>query len=197
MSKVATASRFAHFFGGLVGKPAAAAPAAAAPAPAASPAKAEGDDDDDERKKKDGESDEDYAKRMSALDEKEKAEADKKDEEARAAAKAANFAEGFTAGGKRWENVLADARVTGHMAAACELLSTTAMSADNILAAVSVMPLETKAAHGLAARMAEAAIVAPAASAAEAAKPGSTEATVQLIQAAAAKARGETPNKAA
>lgn len=196
MSKTATASRFAHFFG-LGAKPAAAAPAAAAPAPAAASTKAEGEDDDDERKKKDGESDEDYATRMAELDEKEKAESDKKDEEAKKAAHAASFTQGFAAGGKRWEDVFADARVTGHMAAACELLTTTAMSADHILAAVSVMPLETKAAHGLAARMAAADIVAPAASATEAPKPGTAEASVQMIMAAAAKVRGETPSKAA
>lgn len=194
MSKVATASRFAHFFG-LGAK--AAAPAAAAPAPAAASTTSDDDDEAPERKQKADESDDDYAKRMAELDDKEKAEDDEKKKEAAAKAKAAGFSEGFAAGGKRWEDVFADTRITGHFAAACELLSTTTMSAEHVLAAVAAAPLETKESHGLARRMAEAAIVAPAASASEGAKPGSTDATVQAIQAAAAKARGETPTKAA
>lgn len=140
MSKVSLASRFAH----LIGLSSVASPAALA-AGATKPAAEE----DEKRKRKDGESDEDYDKRMKELDDadakaaeddKEKDEK-KKDEDA----KAISYADGFKAGGKRWEDVLAHAEAGGRMVLACSLLADTDMAAPAIITSLAACPRENRA----------------------------------------------------
>lgn len=182
---------------------------AAAMTVAAKPDAAEGSDDgeDDERKKKDGESDEDYAKRMKALDDKEKPEAgadpaepdagEAADEEKKAAARA----EGITAERTRWATVLKSEQAAGKGATACEMLASTDLPASNIITVLSTVtaPSISAPAHGLVARMAANKVDAPSPAAAaagggaQADENGRVTVTAQDIMSAAGAARGEQP----
>lgn len=164
------------------------------------------DDDKDKAKpaRMDGESDDDYAKRC---DEEEK----KKDDEAKKAsddekkkdddAKAAATASGVSAERERWSTVLASAEANGKGATACSLLADSDLSAAQIIGVLKTTP-EPQAEAGLARRMAEQAKITPApapggGASAEAPKPGSAAAIAAQCVAAADKARGIKPAKAA
>lgn len=159
MAKTASVARtvpFAHLLG-FGKKPAASAPAASA-------ARIEGGDDKDkdeeERKKRDGESDEDYAKRMDALDAKKakaaKAESDKDEpgDDDKEKAKAAAMTERA-----RCAAIIAHGINCGAVRQACVYAFDTDLASDAAVATIDATVLDREAnapsaTSGLASRMA-------------------------------------------
>lgn len=186
-----------HSFASLLGlgkKPAAAADPLAA--------RVDGDksdDDSDERKKKDGESDEDYAKRMDALDAKKaKAESDKdksKDDDGEKAKAAA------TTERARCAAIVAHGINCGAVRQACVYAFDTNLSVDEAKRSVDAAVLDRESAApapapspSLAARMArEAAPVVHDDGGGEQPAAGSVKATIAAATAAMAKAMGKSP----
>lgn len=152
-------------------------------------------EDGDERRQAEDESDEDYSARMKKRTKAEsEKEEEEEEEEEREKEKAAAFANGFKAGGARWQTVLSSDVAVGRGTMACELLASTEMTAPDILKTLAKMPTENSGAKsGLYARMAqsEAATPKPTPGAAPAAAPGDAKAVAAACLAAADKARGE------
>lgn len=153
------------------------------------------------RKQKAEESDEDFAKRMRSEDEKEEdpeaagqraegGEKEEKEEGEGAKKAAAAFSNGVKAERARWENVLASKEANGKGLVACQLLSSTDMDAAVICKTLAAFPAEAASnGSGLARRMTETRVEAPAS---EGAAPvnASGAVTAGQVVAAAAKARG-------
>lgn len=184
----------------------------AATKPAAEDPKKETDEEKKSRRaadraRKAGESDEDYAKRCAELDDKEKAEDDKEkpgdkddkdgnkgdktDDEKCAIARA----EGIKAERARWSATLADPRAANRGMYACQLLDTTELDSNAILATVATFPEQGGSAaelEGLAARMEAVRAANPAPAPGTGSQPVKTGSavTADAIIAAADKVRG-------
>lgn len=196
MAKTASVARtvpFAHLLG-FGKKPAASAPAA----PAAARIEGGDDKDEEERKKRDGESDEDYAKRMDALDAKKakaaKAESDKDepDDDDKEKTKAAAMTERA-----RCAAIIAHGINCGAVRQACVYAFDTDLASDAAIATIDATVLDREAnapaaALGLASRMA---LEAPPQVRHDGGESGPTEgapAVIAMALAAMDKARGKT-----